>query len=515
MKARLVPPVIGALVALLAGCGGGSSNSGPASIAPPGSLVFVEGTVRPSGELKSNVDAVAQKVAGIENLGDFIVSKLESKAREEGEPFDFEKEVEPWLGDKAAVSFESIRNGNLSDAVIAVQTTDAKATQDFIDKQVAASKHRTSGGSYKGVEYSIDRSDGSYVGVVGDFLVSAEGERAFKDAVDASQGESLAGEDRYKSIASAQPEGSLADVYVDIGGLIRKSGTEVSPQAAQILKGAGLDPSEATALASVVPSSDQVEVDLSSNLGGEKAPTGDATGLLGSLPADSFAAFAVSGFGDQLREAIDSLDASGIPPEVPPHKLKAGLMEAGINLDQIAASLADAGVFAEGDSRASLGGALVLTTKDASRATNTVSNIGLLLRASHTPGVTAVTGKASGFSIRSPELGSKPLVVAAEGERIGIGYGLPATLRGLTPAEGGSLASTPAYRAAVSSLGDTPISGFVDGPAALRLAESLVPPSNVGFQAAKRYLRSIRFIGLGAGSEGDLATAKLIVGFNR
>ena len=40
--------------------------------------------------------------------------------------------------------------------------------------------------------------------------------------------------------------------------------------------------------------SDQIEVDLSSDLGGEEAPSGDASELLGSLPADSFAAFAAS-----------------------------------------------------------------------------------------------------------------------------------------------------------------------------------------------------------------------------
>ena len=57
------------------------------------------------------------------------------------------------------------------------------------------------------------------------------------------------------------------------------------------------------------------------------------------------------------------------PPSLPPHKLKSTLREAGINLDKIAGSLADdAGVFAEGASKGSLGGALVLTVKEASEA---------------------------------------------------------------------------------------------------------------------------------------------------
>ena len=129
--------------------------------------------------------------------------------------------------------------------------------------------------------------------------------------------------------------------------------------------------------------------------------------------------------------------------------------------------------------------------------------------------MTAVSGKASGFSIHSAELGPKPLVVAAKGERIAIGYGLPAALQGLSAESSATLSDSPGYKEAVAALGSTPISGFVDGPAALRLAESLVPPSEQGFQEAKPYLAKVGYIALGSGSSGDLATAKLIVGFGK
>ena len=55
-------------------------------------------------------------------------------------------------------------------------------------------------------------------------------------------------------------------------------------------------------MASVIPGTDQIEIDLSSDLGGEKPPSGDVSELLGTLPADSFAAFAASGFGEQLKK---------------------------------------------------------------------------------------------------------------------------------------------------------------------------------------------------------------------
>jgi hypothetical protein len=500
-----------ALTALLAGCGSGSSSSDVASLAPPGAPVFVEGTVQPTGALKANTDAIAQKLGGIDDLGGFVVEKLESSARSEGEPFDYEKEVAPWLGEKAGVFFERLEDGDLSGLGVLVESTDTAAAQEFVEDQTKASKSPYAEKTYEGVEYELGGSEENAIGVVGDFLVVAEGAKVFEEVVDASDGESLAGEDRFAEAISAASDASLADVYVDVGGLIEDSGGEIDPQARELLENAGIDPSEATAVASVIPGSDQVEVDLSSDLGGEKAPSGDASSLLGSLPSTSFAAIAVSGFGEQLQEALDSLDAEGISGTIPPHQLKKGIREFGIDLEALVESLQDAAIFATGNSERSLGGALVVTAKG-DKASEAVERAVTLVRAFHVGGVSVLGGKASGFAVHSAELGPKPLVVAAEEGRVAIGYGVPQTLLGLAAPSGKTLSDNPAYEEAVSSLGDTPISGFVEGRAALRLADALIPSSEQGFQEAKKYLKSIAFVAIGAGSEGDLATAKAIVG---
>jgi hypothetical protein len=505
-----------ALIAVPAGCGdGGSSGSEVAELAPPGTPIFVEGAVRPTGELKSNTEAVAERIAGIGNLGDFVVSELEGSAREDGEPFDYEKEVEPWLGERAAVFFERLDGDEPTDLGIVVESTDPDATRDFVDSQVEQGDEPYRGGSYEGVDYQVGGSDDNAIGVVGDFLLIADDERVFEHAVDASQGDSLAGEDTFSEAISSASEGSLADVYVDVGRLIDQSGGQIDPQARQILRNAGIDPSEATAVASVVPGSEEITIEFSSDLAGQEAPTGDASELLGSLPGDAFAGFAVSGFGKQVKEAIDSLDKEGIPDAVPPNQLKKGLKQLGIDLDSLSDSLRDAGVFAVGDSESSLGGALVLTTTG-SGATETVSSIADLLRSVQVDGVTTLKGRYTGFSVRDrEELGDKPLVVAAKEGRIAIGYGLPATLSGLlagAASEGKTLSENPVYDDAVKALGDTPIGGFADGPAALRLADALIPASDEGFEGAKRYLKSIRFLALGSVAQEDLATAKLIVG---
>jgi Protein of unknown function (DUF3352) len=520
IKIRLSIPVLAVVAAfVVAGCGsssGGSSTAGngPASLAAPGSLVYVEGNLKPTGELKSNVDSVASKIAGIDDLGEFVVSKLESSAEGDGETVDFATEIEPWLGKTAGVAFERLIDGELSEPLIAIQTTSAKATQAFIDKQAKSSQDPSKDLSYEDVDFKLGGSEGNAVGVIGEWLVIADGEKSFKAAVDASNGDSLAGEDRFQTAFDAASNGSIADIYVDVGGVIKQSGDKIDSQAQEVLQSSGIDPSEATAVASVIPGADQIEVDLSSDLGGEKAPSGDVSKLLGTMPAGSVAAFAASGFGEQLEEAIDSLDESGVPPELPPNKLKSTLSQAGIDLDKIAASLEDAAVYAEGSSQNSLGGALVVTA-DNEEAVEAIAGLGTLLRSAKVPGVTAVSGKASGFSIRGEELGRKPIVVVAENGRIAIGYGVAETLRGLELGSGPTLSGSAAYKAAVASLGNTPISAYVNGTSALRLAEALVPRSKTDFWEAVPYLKKIEYLALGAGPGDEPATAKLIAGLKK
>jgi hypothetical protein len=522
MKARLVLLVATAAIAILlvAGCGGGGdsdSGSDPATLAPPGSPLFIAAAVQPQGELKANVESLAKSLGGVDDLGGLIVSELESSSGSSGEELDFEKEIEPWLGERGGLFFQSYDGDDFTGYGAAIQSTDTGATQDFIDKQTGSSDEPVEDGSYEGVDFKVQSADGTTVGVIGDFIAFAEDEKTFERMVDAADGESLADGAAFASTVDAAPSGSFADVFVDVGGLIDQTGGSIDPSAQQFLDSAGIDPEEATAVASLVPGSDQVEIDLSTDLGGENPPTGDASDLLSSLPADSVAALASADFGKRLEAAIDQIDAEGIPGEVPPHEFKSTLKEAGIDVEKIVSSIGDLAVFVEGDNESSFGGAAVLTTSGSKEATNTVFNLGLLLRASGTPGITAISGKASGFSIRSDDLGSKPLVVAAQGERIAIAYGLPAATQALTTGSGDTLGDSPVYEEAVSALGGTPIAGFAAGPAALKLASALASQTEEReqFQDAKRYLTKIDYLAIGSGSDGDLSTAKLIAGIGK
>jgi hypothetical protein len=520
VKFRYSIPVLLTIAALLAaGCGSSSDSSSAgselANLASPASLVFVEGQLQPKGELKQNVDSVAKSFTGGEGLGQFVISELESSARAEGESLDFAKEVEPWLGEKGGVAFEHLDGGELSEPLIAIQTTNTASAQAFIDKRAKQGKSPSKKVSYEGVEFQVGGPEDNAVGLIGETVVLAQSEKEFKAAIDASKGESLGGEDRFQNAIANASNGSFADIYVDIGGIIAQSeNDETAAQAKGVLQSAGIDPSEATAVASVIPQANQILVDLSSELDGQEAPTGDASKLLGSMPAGSFAAFSTSEFSKQLQEAIDNLDEEGVPPNLKPGELKSSLEQAGIDLDKIAGSLDEAAAFAEGNSRDSLAGAMVVTSKS-SEAADAIASLGTLLRSARVPGITAVGGKASGFSVSSSQLGGKPIVVVAKDDRIAIGYGLAPALTVLDSGSGATLSSTPGYKAAVSALGKTPISAYVDGPAALQLAEALVPRSKTDFWQAVPYLKKITYIGIGRGVSDEVATAKLIAGIGK
>jgi uncharacterized protein DUF3352 len=519
IKPRLVLPVLAAsaALALLAGCGGDSSSStDPASVAPADTQVFIEAKIQPTGELKANLEEIANRVAGVDDLGGTIVPYIETVALDFDEPLDFEKEIQPWLGESAGVFLTDYNGDDFEPGGFVVEVTDTGEAQEFIDKQIESENEEVTDESYEGVDYKLGSEDEDGVGIVGDFIVFGDSKAAFEAAVDASKGESLAEVDNYTGITPSSPDSSLANVFVDVGGLIETAGSEVDPDALKLFEATGVDVEKSSALLSLVPGSDNVEIDVAGKLGGTKGsvPTEDAAELLGSMPANAVAAVGVGDLGANLGEAIDTIDEQGFPGEIPPNQLKDTMKKAGIDIEKITANLGDAAVFVEGRTRPTLAGALVIEAKNSSEAQNTVSNVGTLLRANGTPGVTAVNGEASGFSVRSPDLGAKPLVVAAKGERIAIGYGLPATLAGLDSESGPTLAKTKAYNEALNSLGGTPITGFAAGAPALRLVEGLLTDTDEKeeLEELTPYLSKIPFLAIGSETNGDVVQAKLILG---
>src|SRR4051794_39283771 len=216
---------------LVAGCGGdsGSSESDPAEAAPPGASVFVAAQIQPDSEIAENVDSLAEKIAGIDSVGALIAGELENSASEAGSEIDFDKEVQPWLGDEAGIFLQEYDGEDFQGAGGALQVTDEGEAEEFVDKQTEESGESYDDGEYEGVDFKVDEDDAT-VGFTEGLLMYAENERIFKQMVDALDGENLASAESFADTSDEAPDDSVGDVYVDIGALIQETGQGIDDE---------------------------------------------------------------------------------------------------------------------------------------------------------------------------------------------------------------------------------------------------------------------------------------------
>ncbi len=206
---------------LLTGCGGGGGTTtsftgpDPASLTPADAPLFAEAVVRPEGDQKDALDSALSKLLATDDPGGFIVERLDRVLGEQAKGFTYEHDVAPWLGSRAAIFFETFTNDAEGAAVLAV--TNPAAARDAIDKASAASGKRQRHATYHGVGYDISGSTAT--GLVGDFLVTGS-EGAFKDAVDASQGTSLADSSDFAAQLAAAPDDQVAFLYASPQGIV-------------------------------------------------------------------------------------------------------------------------------------------------------------------------------------------------------------------------------------------------------------------------------------------------------
>ena len=178
------------------------------------------------------------------------------------------------------MAFEHLVGGELSEPLIAIETKNAASAQTFIDKRTKQGKDPSKAVSYEGVEFEVGGSEDNAVGLIGETVVLAQSEKEFKAAVDASKGESLGGEDRFQSSdrqclrTAASPTSTSTSAGSSTSPKTAKS---TRPGEGSCCRAAASTLSEATAVASVIPRSNQIVVDLSSELGGKEAPAGDAS----------------------------------------------------------------------------------------------------------------------------------------------------------------------------------------------------------------------------------------------
>jgi uncharacterized protein DUF3352 len=494
------------VVAVLAGCGGDGSPSAPAgpdpaTLAPADAPLFAEGVVRPEGDQQEALDSALSKLLATDDPGAFVVEQLDKVLPRSDAGLTYEDDIEPWLGEQAGIFFETFTGD--ADGAAVVATTDPQASDQAIEKAAAADEESERRRSYEGVDYLLDRG-GTAAGVVGDFLVAGT-ENAFRDAVDASNGRSLAGSGDFKAQLDQAPDDRVGFVYADpraILDALQKSGQVSSAQVESA--GPGLEALLSQPVtASVTATSDQLALQASAATGAAPAP--QESPLLRDFPQDAWLAFAVTDAGQtwRLLDRIRAGPESGFPP-----------LGGGRGFDlatQVARWAGDIGGFVGGTSLFGLSGALVLETSDEQASVKTLDQLQRALGNDPAVSVEPLTGAGEhGFSLTPTGVPISFQVVQRGGRVVA---GLADSVSDVfSPSS--TLGDSDAFKSAADALGGdfAPVT-FVDFVPLFQLVDSLPQAqSDPDYRSAKPYLDHLDYLVLGGRSDQDRAEVRMVLG---
>jgi hypothetical protein len=251
--AALATAAVAATALAVAGCGGGGSSDQTgstagdvASFVPAGSPLYLELTTDLDGPQWTQVKALAKLFPGYPEFQKMLDDELSS------ENVDFDTEVKPLLGDRAAVAALSIpdaakvqgtlTSGDATGAAEAADDTPFVAVVDIADGKDAdvtallVKGGATQAGQHAGVPVYKDSSGDTVAAVDDGALVVSDKEQQLFAALDAhAQGgdKTLAGTQKFTDALSKLPPDVFGQAYIDLGTLIQRAGSS-SPQLEQL-----------------------------------------------------------------------------------------------------------------------------------------------------------------------------------------------------------------------------------------------------------------------------------------
>lgn len=497
--------------ALITGCSGGRGGDndvdvGPATAVPPSAALYIDGTVKPTGQTQTDAKAALGKVLNTPDPGGKIVSLIEGQAKADGHPFNYKQDVAPWLGEQAGIFFTDLTDNAQKGAAV-IETTNPGAALAFARKVSGATATTPAPQTYNGASYQAEPDDPTTVfGAVGDFLVTGDVE-GFKAAVDADKGDSLGDNSDFKDSLDQLPSDRLGTFYTVPKTLIDALGPDQIDQQSQaaIEKTAGesLDKPVSGALTA---SADTFDMQF---VGGDNGVETPESSLIGDVPADSWLALGVGNLGDTAKRTINQLKEQGVP------NLEQGLAQVeqatGASIDQLTNALGDAVVYVRGESENTLNGALVIQTKDPDLTGRLLSQLQTLVQlgSKGTTKPLQLGGGGTGFQINDPTQTPQPVEIAEQGDKIVIGYGAGSAAQSLAPPQ--ALGDSPTFSSAKGQVSDLGTDFFLDFPTVFNLAEAQGAKSDPGYAQAKPYIAALKYLVSGSGTKGDQAELKAVV----
>lgn len=236
----------------VAGCGGdsetGASPSETASYVPAGSPFYLEATTDFDGPQWTQVDGLAKMFPAYPELRAELDQALRS------DDVDFETEVKPLLGERAAIAGLDVPDtaaiqGSLTspDADAAAGAAAAAAdAQEFVGvveiadgkadamKALLTKSGATAAGEHEGA--AVYTSDDTVAAVTDDALVVSDTKQQVFAALDAHAAggdKTLAGTSKFSDAIGKLPADVFGQAYFDVGGAVQQAGT-TSPQLGQL-----------------------------------------------------------------------------------------------------------------------------------------------------------------------------------------------------------------------------------------------------------------------------------------
>ena len=212
--------VLGGLVGVLA-VGGGAvwavssflgTGAQPAEAMPASTLGYVSIDLDPSGGQKIEAIQTLRKFPAFkEHIGleadDDLREKLFEEIVKSGEceGLDYAKDVEPWLGDRAAVGAADL-GGDTPTPIFVVQTKDAGKAEDGLDNLLEVCDGT-------GETDDVSKETGGWV-VEGDWIVIAKSDAEAQKVVDATEEEgSLADDEDFKTWTAEAGDPGIMSMY--------------------------------------------------------------------------------------------------------------------------------------------------------------------------------------------------------------------------------------------------------------------------------------------------------------
>jgi Protein of unknown function (DUF3352) len=506
---RIRPLLLICFVALLlAGCGsgsGGDAGADPATAVPADAPIYVEVVARPEGDLREDALAAAGKVLRTDDPSRTLTELLDRALG-----FDFERDVEPWLGERVGFWMAA----GVETAAMVIATTDADQAMESLEASVTRDGTKVTERSHGDAEYFVD-PDGYAAGVAGDFALLGP-ERELKRMVDALAGDSLADSDRYRAASADLEDSRLAHFFLEPRAIFQLAERE-DPESAQALR----------RLESFIPfdrlpavtgafmaNGDRIALDAGARLPEDQAVrdlgvfVGGRTDLIRELPGDSWAAFGSPRLGETWRTALDRFGGA----------LGAALLEeqlrsaTGLELERdLLDWIGDVAFFARGTTPSEIDGGLVIAVTDEDRAAAAFGKIvgALRTRARIPTRPLRIEGAETAFAIQNPEL-PRPIVLARSSDKVVAAYGPDAAVEALDPSE--PLGDSDTYGLAQDVLGDgIEPAMLLSLPAVISLVEAS-DDAGAEFQRARPYLEAFTTIAIGGAVEDERARFRIAAG---